>query len=343
VYRLTHELVSNLQSAHDIVSPVRVLSHALPCPSSVGFAYPIIISSLHNQTPGTPTCWINVFHALPGQFSLANLPTSPPSTPGPAFGGDDYFTTKIFDSAVPMLDYQENVTSLSKTPRPVVPPSTIHVSIVERYIPPTNTHEFSGMFNVHARSLLTDRLVELSPSNGTLLFIYPTHFGGQTFLKEYLSPVLDPLLRSMCVVNNLSVDLGAALGRMSAVEHLLGFEEMRSKINTLCNELSNQSRTLERFHGAQATFTLDFATKERVKLDKKVWAESWWVKQEKSRVRDVVSRYFRVARKLPFDSELVPTTLIHEVLDGVVNRPYPQGREPETGLEVGVFVIRRCA
>lgn len=322
-------------------NPIKVLSHALPCPSSTGHAFPHVISVLHNQTPTSPTCWINVFHALPGRFTLADLPSSPPNTPGPPIGGDDYFTSKVFDSAVPILDYQENVTAMPRSPRPAVPPSTIDVSIVERYIPPTNANEFTDMFNINGRSLLVDRLVELSPNNGTLLFIYPTKQGAQTFLRDYLGPILDPLVRSMCVINGLSVDLGSSLGKMSAAETMLSHDGLRMNISQLCHKLNQQSDRLERFHNRPAKFSLEYATKQLVKLDRKVWAENWWVKQEKPRVRDVVSRYFRLARRLPTDSEIAPTNLIHEVLDGVASRPYGNSPEPTLGVEVGVFVIKR--
>ncbi|KAG9539893.1 hypothetical protein KCU86_g23483, partial [Aureobasidium melanogenum] len=86
-------MLENIRSASNAYQdPIKVLSHALPCPSTEGHAFPTIISSLHDETPTSPTCWINVFHALPGRFNLADLPTSPPSTPGPPIGGDDYFT-----------------------------------------------------------------------------------------------------------------------------------------------------------------------------------------------------------------------------------------------------------
>ena len=64
--------------------------------------------------------WINVFHAIPGKFNLQDLPRSPPSTPGPAIGGEDYFTEKVFDSAVSIADYQQDLSELPRSPCPVV-------------------------------------------------------------------------------------------------------------------------------------------------------------------------------------------------------------------------------
>ena len=339
---LTMAIVSPFHSSTSVEDPIQVLSHALPCPSSTGFAFPKIINSLHNLTPGTPTHWINVFHALPGRYNLAELPTSPPGTPGQAIGGDDYFTSKVFDSAVPVLDYQESST-LPRTPRPVVPPASINVSIVERYIPPTNAREFAEIFHISGRSLLVDRMVELSPRQGTLCFIYPTKRGAQTFMRQYLSPILDPLLRSMCIINGLSVDLGSDLGTMAAVDEMYTFETMSRRIQTLCQDLSPPTKENERSSGRRARYTLQYASKQEVLLDRKAWADNWWIKQEKPRVREVLARYFRMARRLPVDSDVTPTNLIHEVLDGVSSRPYGRNPEPTSGVEVGVFVIRRTS
>jgi len=340
---LTSPTVGPFQSATAVDDPIKVLSHALPCPSNTGFAFPKIMNSLHNLTPATPTHWINVFHALPGRYSLAELPTSPPGTPGQAAEGDDYFTCKVFDSAVPVLDYQESLESVPRTPRPVVPPSSINVSIVERYIPPTSAREFSELFQIKGRSLLVDRMVELSPRQGALLFIYPTKRGAQTFMRQYLSPILDPLLRSMCIINGFSVDLGSELGTMAAIDEMHSFETMSRRIQSLCQEMSPQSKENERSAGRRARYTLQFAAKEEVFLERKAWADNWWIKQEKPRVREVLSRYFRIARRMPTDSDVTPTNLIHEVLDGVSSRPYGRNPEPTSGVEVGVFVIRRTS
>ena len=249
----------------------------------------------------------------------------------------------MFDSAVPILDYQENLTTLPKTPRPVVPPASIDVSIVERYIPPTKENEFAEMFDLKGRSLLVDRMVELSPDNGSLLFIYPTKRGAQTFTREYLGPVLDPMLRSMCIINGLSVDLGSAIGKMRAVDTMHTFDTLARKMQQLCRDLSQEGTELARLSRRRPTFNLQFAAKEEVMLERKVWAENWWVKQEKPRVREELSRYFRIARRLPVDSDVTPTNLIHEVLDGVSSRPYARGDEPAHGVEVGIFVIKRSS
>ncbi|KAI4718359.1 hypothetical protein E4T48_05424 [Aureobasidium sp. EXF-10727] len=337
-------MLKNVRSAANAYQdPIKVLSHALPCPSTEGHAFPTIISSLHDETPTSPTCWINVFHALPGRFNLADLPTSPPSTPGPPIGGDDYFTSKVFDSAVHILDYADNLKSLPQSPRPVVPPSSVDVSIVERYIPPTNKNEFTDMFTTKGPSLLVDRLVELSPDNGTLIFVYPTKRGGQTFVNEYLGPVLDPILRSMVVVNGFSSDMGQQLGKMAAANELPDHDMMKRKIMSLCSSLSQSSPGMERFQRIPTNFELLLSSTEEVTLDRKVWSEDWWAKQEKPRIRETISRFFRKANRAQEDQ--TPVSLVHEVLDGVAQKAYPEGKERQSGIEVSVFVISRsrCA
>ncbi|KAF4301482.1 hypothetical protein GTA08_BOTSDO06802 [Botryosphaeria dothidea] len=318
---------------------IRILSHALPCPSPSGQAFPHIINALHEAIPPASTVWINVFHAVPGRFNMADLPTSPPSTPGPPVGGDDYFTMKVFDSAVQVTDYEGEVKA-ARSPRPVVPPGSVDVSIVERYIPPTSASEFAGLYSTSgSRSLLLDRLAELSPDHGTLLFIYPTRTGGRTFMNSYLGPVLDPILRSMHVVHDLSADLGSSLGHMAAVEHLHEFEEMQRRLDTFLHQL-NSGKTSERFKLGGSNFQIVYAKKQEARLARNVWASDWWIKQEKPRVRSAVSKYFRLAHKLPPEDQVMPTNLIQEVLDGVAKKPYEFG-EPKKGVEVGVFVVRR--
>ncbi|TKA82562.1 hypothetical protein B0A55_01199 [Friedmanniomyces simplex] len=338
-------LLLNLRTAQIPSNPLRVLSHALPSPSSTGHVYPSIIGAIHETTPSSPTQWINVFHAIPGRFNLADLPTSPPATPGPPITGEDYFTQKTFDSAVPISDYQGDLSALPRSPRPVVPPSSINISIVERYIPPTSPNEFVDMFNPNGPSILVDRLVELSPDNGCLTFIYPTKTGALTFMNEYLDPLISPLLRTMCVVHGLSSDLSRILGSMSAVDRLLEHAEMERHIGRLCATLTQRSTGMHRFHGRRAAFALAYSARRRIPLSREVWARDWWSKQEKPRVREVVTRYAQEAQKKSSNEHIerpaTPAELIQHLLDRVVHAPYPEGMEPVNGVEVGVFVIKR--
>ncbi|KAH9825950.1 hypothetical protein Tdes44962_MAKER03874 [Teratosphaeria destructans] len=326
-------------------NPLRILSHALPSPSPTGHVFPQVISEIHNSTPSSPTVWISVFHAIPGRFNLTDLPTSPPATPGQPIGGEDYFTQKVFDSAVPITDYQEDLSALPRSPRPVVPPSTINISVVERYIPPTNANEFEKMFNDDGPSILVDRLVELSPDYGSLAFIYPTRTGGMIFKQKYLGPVLDPILRSMQIVHGLSSDLGISLGNMSAIERLLEFDDLKRKMNILCAALTQRSTSMQRFHGRRAHYQVTYAAKQRVRLGRDVWAHDWWTKQEKPRVREMITKYAREASKKSSNEHMerpaTPAELIQHLLDSVNKKAYPAGQEPTEGVEVGVFVIQR--
>lgn len=297
-----------------------------------GHVFSELITALHGSS-SSKTSWINVFHALPGYFTLSNLPKSPPSTPGQAVGDEEYFTAKIFDSAVHIPDYQTKSTLLPPSPKPVVPPGSVHISIVERYIPPTNANEYVEMFQLRGCSLLQDRLIELSGDNGLLVFIYPTRTGARTFMRDYLGPVLDPLLRSITVVHELSADLGKNLGEMRAVPHLDEYGPLKAKLEQFCHKLNEVAPK-------EFVFTVVHGSKENVHLDRSTWAGEWWVKQEKPRIRETVKQYFRNSKKLP-ESDMTSSYLIQEVLDGVVNRKYDQVAPRSKGVEVSVFVIKK--
>lgn len=301
----------------------------------------------------TPLSWINVFHAIPGRFNLADLPTSPPTTPAFATSGEDYFTQKIFDSAVSVPDYQDDATPTPRTPRsprPVVPPSSIDVSIVERFIPPSSSKEFSEMFDPNGASILVDRLVELSSDNGSLLFIYPTRAGAQTFMREYLGPILDPLLRTMVVVHGVSTDLCMSLGNMTSVKHLPDYEALERRIVALCARLSQHDAAAQRLDGRRSVFTLSYASKQSTRIPRRIWAREWWTKQEKTRLKDTINSHYRESQtRRSSVSEFAqqgasPTVLLQDLLDGVSGK-VSQERDGDVGtvepIEVGVFVITR--
>ncbi|KNG50998.1 hypothetical protein TW65_71827 [Stemphylium lycopersici] len=313
---------------------VKILSHALPCPSTTGHVFGQVIASIHDRS-STQTSWINVFHALPGRYTLLDLPKSPPSTPGPAVGGDSYFTSKVFDSAVAIPDYQLDSKLLPPSPRPVVPPGSINVSIVERYIPPTNTNEFAEMFTFRGRSLLYDRLLELSSDDGILLFIYPTKAGAKTFMRQYLGPILDPLLRTVTVVHELHSELGRNLGQMGSVNYLDEYGHLESQVRNFCDMMGDRHANPDK----RAVYEVIHAAKEEILLERSAWADDWWIKQEKPRVRDIVMKYFSKSRKLP-SGEMSAATLIQHVLDGVSKREYQDGG-PTKGVEVGVFIVKK--
>jgi hypothetical protein len=317
---------------------VKVLSHALPCPSLTGHLFGQIIAAIHDRT-ATNTSWINVFHALPGRYTLSDLPKSPPSTPGPAVGGDEYFTSKVFDSAVAIPDYQLESKLLPPSPRPVVPPGSINISVVERYIPPTNTNEFAEMFALRGRSLLYDRLSELSSDNGVLLFIYPTRTGAKTFMQKYLGPIIEPLLRSVTVVHDLHSELGRSIGQMSAVNYLDDYEKLEEHVRSFCAKVTEHTNSQKSSADEKCSYEIIHASKEEVAPSRMAWADDWWIKQEKPRIRDAITKYFRKSKKLP-TGELTGPHLLQELIEGVSTREYDDG-PPTEGLEIGVFIVQK--
>jgi hypothetical protein len=204
-------------------------------------------------------------------------------------GGDDYFTTKVFNMAVEVPDYSQKAKAvpLSQTPRPAISPSSIDVSIVERYIPPGSTVEFTELFSPTGRSFLSDRLVELSPNHGTLLFVYPTNVGAATFKSEYIGPILDPLLRELGTAHDLSTNILIDIGAMPAIDHLITFEDMQARLQEFCRALSGDSTATPhgRFNRLGTDYSIIHASKEEVLLDRDVWAKDWWNKQEKAKIQ----------------------------------------------------------
>lgn len=339
--------VQNIHTAPVQMDSLKVLSHALPSPSTFGHMFPSIINILQDTTaitPAAPVTWINVFHAIPGRYKLADIPTSPPATPGPSIGGDDYFTQKVFDSAVSIADYQEDLSALPRSPLPIVQPGSIDLSIVERYIPPSTVNEFAGMCSFDGPSILIDRLVELSPNNGTLLFIYPTRTGAQTFIQEYLGPIIDPITRKMSFLHDLSSDLSRILGNMPAVDHLPDYDTVRRRIDNLCTRLTHRDTAARRFHSDRSVFSLAYSASHSVVLSRQAWARDWWTKQEKERIRETVRRLHKEAQYRIGSRErstTTPTELAQQILDGVAEKQQYQGGEPQVPVEVSVFVIRR--
>ncbi|KAL4775417.1 hypothetical protein BDW60DRAFT_180182 [Aspergillus nidulans var. acristatus] len=299
----------------------------------------------HGQSP-----YINVTHAVPEQFSLSNLPHSPPSTPHSSFSTDDYFKpTAVFSSAAVVSAYHDFrgpiQTKAPHFPMPIVPPFSVHISVLERYLPPSSSQEYRDLFSHTRPSFLVDRLSELSPEGGSMLFIYPTRRGASTFKSQYLGPILDPLLRQLVVVNELSAEISRYLGKVSAVAHMDDFDTMRENLDQLCDSLSSSS----------SRFKIVDARKGSVRLDRKLWSE-WYIHQDKARMKEVISLYYQNSRRLPAakptslntsgyhrleTKEVTSAMLLSEILEGIRKRPYGEEMEPRDGIELGIFVIRR--
>jgi hypothetical protein len=358
---------------------VRILTHALPTPSTKGHCFPVILNQVHANLSPRRTTWISHWHAVSGRFNVAELPTTPPSTPGAPGVGDDYFTTRVFDSAVAVLDYQRgpnipithpgNSMQLQAaptlSPRPAVPPSSVHISITERYIPPTTSSEFADIFDsLSGRSLLSDRLIELCDDSGLLVFIYPTQKGGRTFVKDYLCHVLDPLLRKMMVINELTADVCQEISSMQSVDHLPTFENMAARMEAFCAQLNSpdafSSTKLHSTSSKTVKYTLLESCPKNIKLSPDVWTD-WWTGQEKPRIRQVFDSFIRVhpgkgkashqlnsismsaASRLRDVSSQSGTAMsyIIDVIEGLKKAAEDRLQDPKEAIEVGFFVIRK--
>jgi hypothetical protein len=329
---------------------LKVLSHALPSPSQNGHMFSLIINDLHLALSSDRTEWINVLHAIPGEYNLQKLPpTSPPATPGPAIGGDDYFTKKAFDTAVTILDYQSDLSIQMPSPnRAVASPSSIHVAIVERYIPPTNVNEFSEMFNPDGPSILVDRLVELFPNNGTLLFIYPNKAGAQSFFAEYLEPVKAPTLRALATRYNVPINVGEPLENLdkALLSLLPTHAQLSTSLHDLCARLTATSTSLRNFRHRSSRFSCVHAQTASVTVPLEVWLNDWWSKQEKRKLRTAMQDFAQAASNQRSDPHLgTPPSenfLVQQLLSDMARKADRVGLTSAT-VEVSIFVVTRSA
>lgn len=332
---------------------VKIVSQTLPYPrtSSQSISLPrndsifcSIVQAVHNHLQPGQSPYINVTHAVPEQFSLSNLPHSPPSTPRTPTAADEYFNSAVFSSAAVVGAYHDFrgplQRQLSHSPMPIVPPHSVHLSVLERYLPPPSAQEYRDFFCPTRPSFLVDRLSELSPDGGSLLFVYPTKKGASTFKSQYLGPILDPLLRQLVVVHGLSADVGRFLGKLSTVSQMDDFATMKANIGYLCESLSSPS----------SRFQVADAGRSSATLDRNLWVE-WFIHQEKARMKEVLSLYWQNGRRPPVnkggsgglmaDKEVTSAMLLTDIFEGIRKRPYGDDNEPREGVELGVFVIRR--
>lgn len=321
-------------------STLKVLSHALPLPTLPGHVYAHVIDTIRAQcTPGQLQ-WINLMHAVQGRLNLADLPSSPPATPGPPIGGEDYFTTRVFSSAVTTPDDDGVITPRASSDRLLSPPGSVELSIVERYIPPSVPGEVNNMFSIEYQSILVDRLVELTPKGGCLNLIYPTRRGGETFQRDYLNPILDPMLRTMMNMHGLSADFGETVSQMTMIRKMLDYNALRARLLLLCETLNRDDAQIRaRLHGIRGTFSVVYSEKLEVSLANAVWS-NWWVRQEKQRLQNAVLLYFVRGSRLPEDGKYQQAVLVQEMLSGL-SASAATAKQPVAGIEMGVFVIKR--
>jgi hypothetical protein len=322
---------------------VNVVAHVLPLPAEDSSPHHAVfaatIQAIQRKYGLGPQPYITITHAVPRKFDLNCLPTSPPATPNHVQEDADYFNQHTFAHAAVVPAYHAPTRGLSlatsSSPNPIVPPRSVQVAILERYIPPSSIQEYNDLFSIHGRSALLDRLSELSVNGGTLLFICPTKAGAKTFSDAYLSPVLTPVLLQIVNLNRLVWNLAEDIGRMAVIPHMNEFGIMKANINALCKRMSERLST-----SASSRFELVYSSRGSVQLDQATWRE-WYIEQEQGRIRDVLKAYWKRGRRLPGDIETTDATIARAIIDGL--RKGAIGVRPSSGegVEVGVFVIKR--
>ncbi|KAK6507429.1 hypothetical protein TWF481_005862 [Arthrobotrys musiformis] len=233
----------------------------------------------------------------------------------------DFFSSTVFNSIVMAQDPISYAAQPGfpapvlhrPSPNPALPPFSLHFSLLERYIPPATPTADSAMFSPFS-SVLLDRVSELSPCGGSLLFVYPTKTGARQFLDRYLGKVLDPLLRRLMVLHRLRADLLWEISRMVAVETMQEFDDLKGRLEHFCRRLSEKAKDDgaddKRFSGPNYFFpnvSVVHAQKVNISLSQSSWRE-WWTFQESNRIREIVKTHFMV----PQDTSTIPQPLLNE-------------------------------
>lgn len=252
---------------------------------------------------GTNRVYINVSHVIPPHIPLNRLPSIPPA-PGPRSAGAGgnglfdnpfagsvsrevgcYFAPTVFNSIVVAMGEMPG----SRLPghllmnNPILPPNSLHFSLLERFIPPNSAIDDAGMFSPTS-SILVDRLVELHDNRGSLLFIYPTKTGARQFVRNILGPVLDPLLRKLMVLHTLPTDLLWKIRNMPAVDSMADWEDLKRRMEKLVAALSHLT-------GGSLSIEVAYASTQQIRLNDESWRE-WWSQQEQMRIREIVKHHY---------------------------------------------------
>lgn len=335
----------SIDPSNPFFSTIQIVSQTLPNPAHEtarpNAIFTQVVTAIQARFGTNRQPYITITHAVPPRFDLLNLPSSPPSTPNLFTGRDDYFTQSIFAHAAVVPSYHVTNSNLAtpapSSPNPIVPPASVQISVLERYIPPPSPQECRELFSLNGQSVLIDRLTELSPKKGSMLFVYPTKRGASTFTSRYLSRILDPLLRALVEVHQLSYGLAESLSNMSAVADMYEFEALKAKLSSLCRQMTNRISTsdLHRSH-----FSLVYASAAEVAIDRKTWTE-WYLKQEHARFKRTLETYWGRGKRLSQLESASAGTVLREFIDGVNKMTVDEAGEMGPGIEVGVFVIRR--
>lgn len=325
---------------------ISVVRQTQPCPlasedGSTG-CYPTLMTMLGNHLSGSNS--FDVTHAVPRSMDTPTILDDPSITPSAErSGSEDYFNLNVF----PRIAFTPDPSTTLPSPRTIVPPASIHASIFERYIPPPTWTEYQTLFHPVGPSALVDRLLELSPHNGTLIFTYPTAQGAADFKNHFLHPLIDPLLRTLINIHGLSADFGPSITRTFAGANQLDhFPVLRSKMQRLMHDLNKKDLSTSASSGSGSAFTLAHSSTHTIPLPRRTWVP-WWVSQEKPRIRKAIDAYYAQGRRVPDERVLSSGSLLYQVLDGLQARRYgsveeEQGTQGEAGgVEVGMFVVVR--
>ncbi len=323
---------------------VQIVSQTLPSPAKEtarpNAIFIEVITAIQTRFASGAQPYITITHAVPSRFDLLNLPNSPPSTPNISAPRDDYFTQSVFAHAAVVPAYHAPNNSLAtpapSSPNPIVPPSSVQISVLERYIPPSSPQECKELFSLSGQSVLIDRLAELSTDNGSMLFVYPTRTGAGTFTSKYLSRILDPLLRALVEVHQLSYGLAESLSSMVAVPEMYEFEALKGKIVGLCRRMTHRITSETK----KSKFDLVYASTGEVFIDRRTWTE-WYLKQEHTRFKRTLEGYWGRGRRLSQMDSASAGTVLREFIDGVNKMTNEEGEQTGSAIELGVFVIRR--
>lgn len=324
----------------DIDAPVlHAMCYTQPCPlSAAETAFDPILADMESNAKRMGK-YIEVTYQMPPKFNMSQIPSSPAATPTTGQGMVDYFSTHVYTRGIVAHDYEAAMAQAgSSSPRPAVAPGSINVAMLERYIPPPSLDEYTNLFSTDMPSALVDRLFELSPKNGTFVFVYPTADGARTFFSTYLRPLLDPLLRTIASTHNLSADLPVSVGALASLHgDLLPFDRTISKLTALLRKLSRPASIPHQPNARPTpTFTLVHSDRSVVDIGKDALVH-WWLEQEKGRIRKAVDRYFHTRRA---ESTMGMTAKIE---DGLRKRDYNDYDAERSGIEVGLYVIRRTS
>ncbi|KAL8848375.1 MAG: hypothetical protein Q9221_006574 [Calogaya cf. arnoldii] len=341
-------------SGDDATGEVRILHQVQPRPLPQNvLIVPSALTGLIHALQATferfsATRYIDVTYAVPGKYSFGQLPSSPVTTPNrPAAASmGDYFSmpkTVVYAKGTYAATYAEACQSLASnptnkgSPQTVVAPSTITISTLERFIPPATKQEYEDLFTMEEPSALVDRMSELKSDGGCMVFIYPTKQGANTFKHSYVGPILGPVLSTMIGVRGIPENVAEKINKLEAMDVMSRFDLLKNRINRLIKGMN------EKGNGNLHQFKLVLNSKEKVHLGRGVWAE-WFLEQELPRFRQIVDDYYgrTPGRGVPqaHNQDYTAAGMVGELIDGIKERQY-DGGEPQEGIEVGVFVIKR--